>query len=78
MPADKIFIPSSQSGLYKGSEINWHRYFMARSCYCPVVLTENGYMSNAYDYGNIINQNYNVGKAKALTKGIVDYFFAIQ
>lgn len=78
MPADKIFAHTSQSGLYKANEINWHRYFMARSYYCPVVLTENGYMSNAYDYGNITNQNYNIGKAKALTKGIVDYFLAIQ
>ncbi len=78
MPADKIFASTVQSALYKGNEINWHRYFMARSYYCPVVLTENGYMSNAYDYGNIVNQNYNAGKAKALTKGIVDYFLAIQ
>ncbi len=78
MPADKIFATTVQSALYKGNEINWHRYFMARSYYCPVVLTENGYMSNAYDYANIVNQSYNLGKAKALTKGIVNYFLTIK
>ena len=78
MPTDKIFASSVQSALYKDNQLTWHHYFMARSHYCPVVLTENGYMSNAYDYGNIINQDYNLGKAKALTKGIANYFLAIQ
>ncbi len=78
MPADKIWASTAESGLYKNTSNYWHRYFMARSSYCPVVLTENGYMSNSYDYANIINENYNVGKAKALTKGIVSYFLSIQ
>ena len=77
MPADKVFAFSANTGLYKENEINWHRYFMARTYYCPVVLTENGYMSNAYDYSIITNTNQNITKAKALTKGIVSYFFAI-
>lgn len=78
IPADKVRSATAVSGLYKDSGVNWHNYFMARSYYCPVVLTENGYMSNSYDYGNIINESYNVGKAKALTKGIVSYFLSIQ
>ena len=51
---------------------------MCRTTNCPVVLTENGFMSNSYDYGNIVNEEANVQKAKAITRGIVDYFKSIQ
>ena len=62
----------------KFNETRWHYYFMCRTTNCPVVLTENGFMSNSYDYGNIVNEEANVQKAKAITRGIVDYFKSIQ
>ena len=62
----------------KFNETKWHYYFMCRTTNCPVVLTENGFMSNSYDYGNIVNEEANLQKAKAITRGIVDYFKSIQ
>ena len=64
--------------IYKSSDIGWHYYYTARSSVCPVVLTENGFMSNSYDYNKIINASINTKKAKAITKGIVRYFASIQ
>ena len=58
----------------KFDPLSWHYYFVARSTVCPVVLTENGYISNADDYKKIISDEGNTIKAKAITKGIADYF----
>ena len=63
-----------KTGIYKNYGVGWHYYYMARSSYCPVVLTENGFMSNYYDYKNIISSAKNDAKAKAIVKGIVEYF----
>ena len=49
---------------------------MARSSYCPVVLTENGFISNTYDYSNMISDAALTKKAVAISKGIADYFLA--
>ena len=68
----------NSTDIYKNFTFKWHYYFMCRSTNCPVVLTENGYISNSYDYGNIINEEKNILKAKAITRGIVDYFNSIQ
>lgn len=68
----------SLTSVYTGFKFNWHYYYMCRTTNCPVVLTENGYISNSYDYGNIINEEKNILKAKAITRGIVDYFNSIQ
>lgn len=64
--------------LFEPFNLKWHYYFMCRTTNCPVVLTENGYMSNSYDFGNIKNPDKNTEKAKAITRGIVDYFRSIQ
>ena len=64
--------------MYKKYFIKWHYYYMARSSYCPVVLTENGFISNRYDYSVIIDDNANTEKAIAITKGIADYFLHIK
>ncbi len=66
------------TNLYKEYNLGWHYYYVARNTVCPVVLTENGYISNKYDYQNIINDESNNIKVKAITKGIADYFLAIQ
>ena len=49
-------------------------YYMGRQTFCPVVLTENGYMSNAADMDAIADQATNVKKAQALARGIADYY----
>ena len=69
---------TSNTAIYKECDVGWHYYFTCRTSNCPVVLTENGYISNSYDYKNIIDSQANVNKAVALTKGIVEYFNSIQ
>lgn len=76
--AEYVLNHTFNTGIYKKKTFKWHYYFMSRVSVCPVVLTENGYMSNRYDYNNITDNAANTKKAKALTKGIVEYFVSIQ
>lgn len=64
------------TGLYNRFTFKWHYYFMCRITTCPVVLTENGFMSNLNDFNNIRNEG--TQKAKAITRGIVDYFNSVR
>lgn len=64
--------------VYRNTTFKWHYYFMGRCSVCPVVLTENGYMTNKTDLNNITNMNINNAKAKAITAGIAEYFLSIQ
>lgn len=66
------------TNIYISASLQWHYYFMARTTNCPVVLTENGFISNPDDYENIISDEKNTEKAKAITQGIVDYFLSIS
>ena len=76
--AEYVLDHSFDTGLYKDKTFKWHYYYMSRVSVCPVVLTENGYYSNDYDYANIKSNSANAQKANALTKGIVEYFSSIQ
>lgn len=69
---------SFNTGIYKDKTFKFHYYYMARSSVCPVVLTENGYMSNPFDFENIKSDTANEQKAVAITKGIAEYFISIQ
>ena len=67
------------ANIYKEVDpLRWHYFFLARTTTCPVVLTENGYISNRDDFATIINDTTNTKKAKAIVQGIVDYFISIQ
>ena len=59
-------------------DVRFHYYFMARMTYCPVVLTENGFVTNAHDYNTTITPEDIEKKAQALCDGILDYFVSIQ
>ncbi len=59
-------------------DVRFHYYFMARMTYCPVVLTENGFLTNAHDYNTAIESQTVEKKAQALCDGILDYFQSIQ
>ena len=76
--AELVWSNTVNASLYRKYDFKWHYYYMARSSYCPVVLTENGYMSNAEDYSHITNDEYNTSKAKAIARGIAQYFLSIQ
>lgn len=76
--AEYVLNHTYNTGIYKNKNFKWHYYFVSRVSVCPVVLTENGYMSNKYDYYHISNDASNTKKAEALTRGIVEYFVSIQ
>lgn len=71
-PADSIFPVSKWSGT------KWHPFFLSRTTNCPVVLTENGFITNPGNFELMIDPDFNRRNAKALTQGIVDYFKSIQ
>lgn len=75
--AEYVLNNTFNTGIYQNQSFKFHKYFVSRSSVCPVVLTENGYMSNTFDFNNIINDDINTHKATALTKGIVEYFLSL-
>ena len=78
--AEYVLAQTRGTGIYDNSKekFEWHYYFMARSSVCPVVLTENGYISNPTDFESIKDDGKNTLKAKAIARGIADYFNSIQ
>ena len=56
------------------SEVDWHYFFLGRVSDCPVILAENGYMSNSTEFSKIKTDEHNAKCAVATTKGIVEYF----
>lgn len=62
------------AGIYSSCDVGWHVYYMGRQTYCPVVLTENGYMSNATDMDAIADQGITEQKAQAIAQGVANYY----
>lgn len=62
------------AGIYSRCNVGWHVYYMGRQTYCPVVLTENGYMSNPAEMDSIANQEVTVKKAQAIAQGVANYY----
>lgn len=60
------------------NRLKWHYYFVARMSDCPVVLTENGFMTSPIDYAGIVDHDVNVRKAQAIAEGVADYFLSIR
>ncbi|MBQ8739999.1 MAG: N-acetylmuramoyl-L-alanine amidase [Clostridia bacterium] len=69
-----VFDRTSAGGFYSTIQKGWHYFYLARVTSCPVVLTENGFISNPQDFAGIIDENVNALKAKAIANGVLDYF----
>ena len=70
---------TKQADIYgKCREEQWHFFYLARMTACPVILTENGFITNYEDSVGIEDHATNVKKAIALAEGVVDYFEYIQ
>lgn len=79
MPAARYILKETKdTNIYQKTGINWHRYYTARESVCPVVLMENGYITNTKDLANMCNPEKVAIKAQAATQGIVNYFLSIQ
>lgn len=77
LPAELINKHTSQSGCYSSSSLLWHYFYLSRISDCPVVLTENGFMSNAGEFNNMLDEGWNNRCADAIVKGVVEYFLNI-
>ncbi len=76
--ASYVYNHTAASGIYRKTTFEWHYFYLARMTTCPVVLTENGFISNQVDYNGIASDGVNTAKAQAITKGIVEYFANIR
>lgn len=66
-------------GFYRAhrTKFTWHYFYMCRVSVCPVVLTENGFISNPTDFEGISSESVNIKKAQAIARGVVEYFNSV-
>lgn len=79
--AKYIYDETEAADLYKvtkWSGVKWHYFFLSRCTECPVILTENGFMTNPEEYSQIIDDEFNEKCADAFVDGIFSYFKSIQ
>jgi len=66
---------TDQSGAYNDSKLLFfYAYFVSRQSVCPLVLTENGYLSNVEEATKTMDPAVILTKAQAMVKGIAQYF----
>lgn len=63
---------------YRRHVYGFHYFYMCRVTACPVVLTENGFITNPDDFAGIKSDAVNEQKAAAMVRGIVEYFNSIN
>ena len=78
LAAKKIFDQTVKTEIYAKNHLRWNVYFTCRQSVCPVVLTENGYMTNPADLSGMINDATLAAKAQAIAQGVADYFLSIN
>ena len=66
------------SGIYTKTYKEWHYFYLARVTSCPVVLVENGFISNPTDFKGISSYKTNVKKAKNIAQSVANYFRTIK
>ena len=72
--AEHMLNANLENKVYQRGKMSWHTYFLARQTVCPVVLSENGYMSNTWEMNRIADPQIMEQKAKAIVRGIVNYY----
>lgn len=65
---------TTAANIYTSTNVGWHVYYIGRQSNCPVVLTENGYMSNKDDMAAIADSQTVTQKVQAIAKGVADYY----
>ncbi len=76
--AEHVLNTNLESEVYRRGKMSWNTYFLARQTVCPVVLAENGYMSNSWEMNRIADNEIMARKAKALVQGIVNYYLELS
>lgn len=75
--AQYIYEQVNSSGIYPKTILDWNLYYVARQSVCPVVLTENGFMSNAQDLADMADAATVQRKAESIARGVAQYFLSI-
>ncbi len=75
--AQHIYEQTNATGIYPKTLLDWNLYYMARQSVCPLVLTENGFMTNAQDLADMMDDIKVQLKAEAIARGIANYFLSI-
>ncbi len=78
LAAEQIYKETQSAGIYRKTLLELNKYYVARETVCPVVLLENGFMSNEKDLAGIMDENVQVQKAQAVARGIARYFLLIN
>lgn len=76
--ADHIHAATETTGLYNSYQMIWFYYYVSRQTACPIVLTENGFMSNVDDVANMLTEEALNAKADAMVQGIVNYYLELS
>lgn len=77
--AAKLFYEETRnSGVYQKILLETNVYYVARQTVCPVVLMENGFMTNASDLAGMMNNSVLEQKADAMAKAVARYFLNID
>ncbi len=72
--ANLVYNNTIDSKIYKRTFLETNVYFVARQTTCPVVLTENGFMSNTTDFANMTDAAMVDRKADSMAQAIAAYF----
>lgn len=75
--AQHIYTQVNGSGVYTKTLLDWNLYYVARQSVCPVVLTENGFMTNKEDLADMIDDAKVQRKAESIARGVANYFLSI-
>ena len=72
-----LYEQTKGSGMYSKTYLEWGLYYVSRQTACPVVLMENGYMTNAGDLANMVDENMLLVKAQAMARAVAQYYLSM-
>lgn len=75
---DHITAAVAEAGIYRSAISIWYYYNVSRQTVCPIVLTENGHMTNITDLTGMLDEETIQKKAQAITQGIVNYYLEMN
>lgn len=76
--AKYLYQETQASNVYKKVTLSTYVYYVARETVCPVVLMENGYMTNAAELESMMDEAVLQQKAEAMAHAAAQYFLKIN
>ena len=77
-PAELTVATMTEADIFRLAGLRFYLYYFARQTTCPIVLTENGYLSNQEDLQTILDPSAQEAEAKALAQGVANHFLDIS